>query len=208
MAPKPASRLKVKLATRNALAREIVACTLCAEHLPLGPRPVVSFQRNSKVLIVGQAPGTRVHETGIPWNDPSGERLRAWLGVDAESFYDARNFAIVPMGFCYPGRAGSGDAPPRPECAQTWMQRVRDYFGELRLTLLIGSYAQAWYLGDRRAKTLTATVQRWRDYAPEFFVLPHPSPRNNIWLKKNPWFERETLPALRRATTRALQFSR
>ncbi len=194
----------IRLGGRSALIREIRDCTRCAAELPLGPRPVLSFVRDSKVLLVGQAPGTRVHASGVPWNDPSGERLRAWLGVEVERFYDPRAFAIVPMGFCYPGRAGSGDAPPRPECAEAWMERVRAYLRSVELTLLIGSYAQAWFLGERRRPTLTETVRAWREYAPEFFVLPHPSPRNNLWLRKNPWFEAEVLPVLRDRISRLI----
>ncbi len=186
------------------MARDIRACTLCAEHLPLGPRPVVSFQKRSRVLIVGQAPGTRVHATGLPWNDPSGVRLREWMGIDATDFYDARRIAIVPMGFCYPGRAARGDAPPRPECAATWMDSVRQYLSHVQLTLLVGQYAQAHFLEDKRKRTLTETVRAWRTYMPAYFVLPHPSPRNNLWLRRNPWFTRDTVPALRRAVARAL----
>lgn len=149
-------------------------------------------------MIVGQAPGTRVHETGIPWNDPSGDRLREWMTLGREAFYDESRFAIVPMGFCYPGRGRSGDLPPRPECAAAWRDPLHAALPGIELTLLIGQYAQAWYLGRRRRRTLTETVRAWRDYAPAYLPLPHPSPRNTAWLKRNDWFAAEVLPALRR----------
>ncbi len=147
-------------------------------------------------MVVGQAPGTRVHETGIPWNDPSGDRLRSWLGVSRDEFYDTRNFAIAPMGFCYPGRGKSGDNPPRPECAPLWMDRIINSLSKRRMTILIGQYALNYFLKNRKKKTLTETVRNWREYFPEYVVLPHPSPRNNIWLRKNGWFEREMVPEL------------
>lgn len=179
------------------------ACTLCAPHLPLGPRPVLSLEPDARVLIVGHAPGTRVHETGIPWNDPSGDRLRAWLDVDRDTFYDAHRFAIVPTGLCYPGRARGGDAPPRPECAPRWHPPLRAALPELRLTLLLGAHAQAYYLGPSRG-TLGDRVRAWRDLSPEWFPLPHPSPRNRRWLAQRPWFEDEIVPALRAAVAAAL----
>ena len=178
------------------LLKEIRACTICSEHLPLGPNPIVSFSTESKVLLVGQAPGPKVHETGIPWNDPSGDRLRDWLQVDRDQFYDTKYFAIAPMGFCYPGRGKSGDNPPRPECAPQWMDLIVDSLPNIEMTILIGQYSLKWFLGDRRKRTLTETVKNWREYFPEYVVLPHPSPRNNIWLKKNAWFERELVPEL------------
>jgi uracil-DNA glycosylase len=178
------------------LLKEIRACTVCAEHLPLGPRPIVSFSAESRIMLVGQAPGSRVHETGIAWNDPSGDRLRSWLDVSRDEFYNPRNFAITPMGFCYPGRAKSGDNPPRPECAPLWMDRIVKSLDQSRMTILIGQYALNRFLGDMKKKTLTETVRSWREYFPEFVVLPHPSPRNNIWLKKNEWFEAELVPEL------------
>jgi uracil-DNA glycosylase len=153
---------------------------------------------HAKVLIVGQAPGTRVHATGIPWNDPSGDRLRDWLAVDRETFYDERRFAIIPTGLCYPGRGRTGDLPPRPECAPLWHPRLRALLPRVELTLLIGQYAQAYYLGPRRRATLTETVHAWREYLPGFLPLPHPSPRNTRWLRVNPWFASEVLPELRR----------
>jgi uracil-DNA glycosylase len=149
------------------------------------------------VLIVGQAPGTRVHATGIPWNDPSGDRLRDWLDVDRERFYEAAEFAIIPTGLCYPGRGRSGDLPPRPECAPLWHPRLRAMLPNVELTLLVGQYAQAYYLGERRKPTLTETVRAWREYQPTFLPLPHPSPRNTRWLRVNSWFVRDVLPELR-----------
>jgi len=180
-----------------ALLREVRACRLCEEHLPLGPRPVLRADERARVLIVGQAPGTRVHATGIPWHDPSGDRLRDWLEVDREAFYDERRFAIIPAGLCYPGRGRSGDLPPRPECAPRWHPALRALLPRIELTLLVGQYAQAFYLGPRRQATLTATVHAWREYLPEFLPLPHPSPRNTRWLQVNPWFALEVLPGLR-----------
>lgn len=179
--------------------KEARACTVCAKHLPLGPRPVVRAHKKSRILLVGQAPGTRVHNTGIPWNDPSGDRLRKWLAIDSEVFYDESIFAIVPMGFCYPGRdARGGDAPPRPECAPLWHAQLRKYMPDIQLIILIGKYAQAYYLEDRVKKTLGDTVKAYREYGDGMMVLPHPSPRNTMWLKKNPWFEKQIVPELRR----------
>jgi uracil-DNA glycosylase len=181
------------------IVAEARACRVCAEHLPLGPRPVLRAAASARLMIVGQAPGTRVHETGVPWNDRSGERLRDWLRIPTEVFYDETRVAIVPMGFCYPGvDAKGGDRPPRPECAPLWHPPLRAALAKVELTLLVGMYAQARYLGSRRQKTLTATVQHWRDHLPAYLPLPHPSWRNTAWLKKNPWFETDLLPALRR----------
>jgi len=184
-------------ASLDTLLAEIRRCELCADHLPLGPKPVLRASKTSRLLIVGQAPGTRVHESGIPWDDASGERLRAWLNIDKKTFYDETQIAIIPMGFCYPGRGKSGDLPPRKECAETWMPTLQEQLSHISTTLLVGQYAIQYYLGKRRQKTLTQTVQNWQDYAPEFFPLPHPSPRNNIWLKRNPWFDEEVIPSLR-----------
>lgn len=188
------TRIAKRLAT---LLTEVRACRLCEAHLPLGPRPVLRADHRARLLIVGQAPGTRVHATGIPWNDPSGDRLRAWLGVDRDAFYDATRIAIIPTGLCYPGRGRSGDLPPRPECAPRWHPQLRALLPDIGLTLLVGQYAQRYYLGARRKSTLTATVQAWREYLPEFLPLPHPSPRNTHWLQVHAWFEREVLPELR-----------
>ena len=175
---------------------EALHCTLCKSHLPHGPRPVFQVHPNARILIAGQAPGIRVHETGIPFNDPSGERLRAWMGVSRETFYNPEKIAILPMGFCYPGTGKSGDLPPRKECATTWRDALLALMPNIQLTLAIGQYAQAWHLGNSAKHNLTETVKSWGDYAPNIIPLPHPSPRNNIWLKKNPWFEEELLPLL------------
>jgi uracil-DNA glycosylase len=179
------------------LLREIRACRLCEAQLPLGPNPVLRASAGARLLIVGQAPGTRVHASGIPWDDASGRRLREWLHLDAVTFYDEQRVAIVPMGFCYPGKAGSGDAPPRPECRATWHPRLMPLMPKVGLTLLIGQYAQAYFLGARRKPSLGETVRAWRDYLPAHLPLPHPSPRNVAWFKANPWFEAEVLPVLR-----------
>jgi uracil-DNA glycosylase len=173
------------------------ACTLCAD-LPLGPRPVIRGSNTSRLLIVSQAPGTKVHMTGLSFNDRSGDRLRDWLGVDRDTFYNERRIAIMPMGLCYPGRnPKGGDLPPRTECAPLWQPRIRPLFKRVELTLLIGSYAVNYYLKDRRKKTLSDTVAAWREYLPELLPLPHPSWRNTGWLKANPWFEDELVPVLR-----------
>ena len=181
------------------LRAEIKACRRCEDDLPLGARPVLRASVTARLLIIGQAPGTRVHETGIPWNDPSGDKLRDWLALDKETFYDAAQIAIVPMGFCYPGRlARGGDVPPRPECAEAWHAALLDELPEIRLTLLVGAYAQARYLGARRGKTLGETVACWRDFLPGYLPLPHPSWRTTAWLRKHPHFEAELLPEARR----------
>ncbi len=180
------------------LLAEVRACRVCAAALPHAPRPVLRAQVSARVLIVGQAPGNLVHQTGIPWNDPSGDRLRHWLAVDRDVFYDERRIAIVPMGFCYPGTEKGADLPPRPECAPLWHERLLAQLPAIELTLLIGGYAQARYLGRRRGKSLTETVRSWRDHLSDgYLALPHPSWRNTAWLKKNPWFEAELLPDLR-----------
>lgn len=181
------------------LLDEIRACRVCAQHLPLGPRPVLRARASARLLIVGQAPGTRVHASGVPWDDRSGDRLRQWLGVDADTFYDDRRIAIMPMGFCFPGiDPGGGDNPPRPECAPLWHDRVLEHLPRLELVLLIGTYAQKRYLGVQRQNSMTATVMAWRDYLPGRLPLPHPSWRNTAWLKRHPWFEAELVPELRR----------
>lgn len=180
------------------LLAEVRACTQCAAALPLGPRPVLRAGASARILIVGQAPGTRVHASGVPWDDPSGVRLRRWLDVSPEAFYDTTKFAIIPMGFCYPGRhARGGDRPPRPECAPLWHRRLLALLPEIELTVLIGSYAQRYYLGDRAHRALTDTVRHWREYGPTYLPTPHPSPRNTLWLKRNSWFEAEVVPHLR-----------
>ena len=179
------------------LLAEIRACQLCAGQLPLGARPVLQASPSARILIAGQAPGRKVHETGIPFDDASGDRLRAWLGIDRATFYDAGQVAILPMGFCYPGTGRSGDLPPRPECAVAWREKVLKRLRKVELTLLVGQYALDWHLGERGQGSLTETVRAWRDYAPGLLPLPHPSPRNQLWLKRNPWFEAEVLPELR-----------
>ena len=183
----------------EALKKEITACRTCEPFLEAGCRPVVAFSKSSKVIIIGQAPGRRVHRSGIPWDDKSGENLRSWLGVDRDTFYDPDIFAIVPMGFCYPGTGKSGDLPPRKECAPQWHSRILEGLQEVQLKLLIGQYAQRQYLGEQRKKNLTETVRHFEDYLPQYFPLPHPSPRNNIWKRKNPWFEAELLPILKQS---------
>lgn len=182
----------------EALKKEIAACRICEPFLEAGCRPVVSFSEKSKVVIIGQAPGRRVHESGIPWDDKSGENLRAWLGVDKDTFYNPDIFAIVPMGFCYPGTGKSGDLPPRKECAPQWHRRILEGLKEIQLRLLIGQYAQRQYLGKKSKKNLTETVRSFQDYLPQNLPLPHPSPRNNIWKRKNPWFETDLLPLLQK----------
>jgi uracil-DNA glycosylase len=185
-------------ALENAIAAAR-ACTICARELPLGPRPVLLVRSTSRLLIVGQAPGTRVHETGLPFNDRSGDRLRDWLGIDRDTFYGHPHLGIMPVGLCYPGvDANGGDKPPMKVCAPTWHPRIRPLLTEVKLTLLVGSYAQAFYLGTRRRGSMTETIAAWRDYLPEFLPLPHPSWRNTAWLRRNPWFDRDVLPQLRR----------
>ncbi len=181
------------------LIDEVRRCTLCADHLPLGPRPVFQLHEAARILIAGQAPGRRVHETGIPFNDPSGDRLRGWLGMARETFYDPRQVAILPMGLCFPGTGRSGDLPPRPECAPAWRSALLAHLKNLKLTLVVGQYAVAYHLAgnSKRSAPLTTTVQAWRETWPDIVPLPHPSPRNNLWLRRNPWFEEELVPALR-----------
>lgn len=180
----------------DTLWRDIHNCTACRAHLPLPPRPVLQASPNSRILIAAQAPGIRAHESVTPFDDPSGDRLRQWLGVTRECFYNSEYFALVPMGFCYPGTGKSGDFPPRPECAPMWREPLLHQLKQTQLTLVIGQYAQAWHLPNT-GKTLTERVLRWREWWPDVLPLPHPSGRNNRWLAKNPWFEEEVLPALR-----------
>lgn len=179
------------------LLQDIQQCTICKPYLDLGPRPVVSAHPDSKIVIIGQAPGTKVHASGIPWDDASGKQLRKWLNVRVEDFYDTKKFAIIPMGFCYPGKGKTGDLPPRPECAPQWHQSLFDELKKVELIILIGMYAQKYYLGKNVKKTLTETVRNYNEYLPKYLPLPHPSPRNRFWLTKNPWFEVEVLPELR-----------
>ena len=192
----------------DGLLREIRACRICEASLPLGPRPVLQAGRGARILIASQAPGARVHGTGIPWNDASGRRLREWLQMDDATFYDPQRVAIVPMAFCYPGKAGSGDAPPRPECRATWHPRLLPLLPNIELTLLIGNHAQAHFLGRTRKATSGETVRAWRDYLPRYLPLPHPSPRNVAWFLRNPWFEGEVLPMLRKRVRALLALSR
>lgn len=182
----------------SALSREARACRSCEKQLPQAPNPIFRVGKRARLLIVGQAPGRRVHETGIPWNDPSGEVLRDWLALEREAFYDTSRIAIVPVGLCYPGTVEGADLPPCRECAPLWQPRFRAALPDIRLTLLVGSHAQAFYLGKRRKETVGTTVRAYREYLPEFFPLPHPSWRNIGWLERNPWFAKNVLPALRR----------
>ncbi len=186
------------------LLEEIAKCNVCSAFLTLGPRPVLQAHPQSKIVIIGQAPGLVVHKSGVPWEDKSGDTLRNWLGIDKNTFYDAASVALLPMGFCYPGKGKSGDLPPRPECAPLWHRHVLEKMKSVQLTLLIGQYAQGSYLADRKEKTLTETVRNYKHYLPEHFVLPHPSPRNNIWQAKNTWFKEEVLPDLQQLIKEAL----
>ena len=182
----------------EALLHNIRQCQICKQYLPLGPRPVATVHPESKIVIIGQAPGTKVHASGIPWDDASGKQLRKWLNVSEEEFYDETKFAIVPMGFCYPGKGKSGDLPPRPECAPQWHQPLFNEMNHVELVILIGMYAQTYYLKNKAKRTLTETVANYKNYLPTYFPLPHPSPRNRFWLTKNPWFDKEVLPELKK----------
>ncbi|MEC5409909.1 uracil-DNA glycosylase family protein [Paraburkholderia sp. MPAMCS5] len=187
---------KYSCSSLDTLLTDVRACRACVPHLPLGPRPIVRAGAEARILVVGQAPGARVHASGIPWDDASGDRLRHWLGIDATTFHDESQFAIIPMGFCYPGRGNGGDKPPRRECAQLWLDSLLEKLPKIQLTLLIGQYAQQHFLGTRRKSSLTETVRAWKEYAPAFVPLPHPSPRNQPWFQRHPWFESEVLPML------------
>jgi uracil-DNA glycosylase len=198
------SSLPSNRATDKLLA-EVRACKLCEMFLPEGPRPVLQVHSAARILISGQAPGSKVHQTGVPFDDPSGDRLRDWMGIDKSTFYDATRIAILPMGFCYPGTGKSGDLPPRPECAATWRAKLLARMPDIQLMLVIGQYAQAWHLNDSTKENLTDTVAAWRDYWPKLLPLPHPSPRNNIWLKRNSWFEEDVLPILKKRVQKILR---
>jgi uracil-DNA glycosylase len=191
-------------ATQN-LLREVRACTLCAAHLPLGPRPVLQAHARARILVVGQAPGRLAHGTGLPFSDPSGDRLRAWMGIDKETFYDPLCVALLPMGFCYPGTGDSGDLAPRSECAHVWRAPLLATMPDIRLTLVMGQYALAWHLHQSRSSSLERTVRAWRSYGPAVLPMPHPSPRNNLWLRRNAWFEREVIPWLQQRVRQVLQ---
>ncbi|HAS6307873.1 TPA: uracil-DNA glycosylase family protein [Vibrio vulnificus] len=189
------------------LLTQIRACQVCASALPLGANPVVQAHSEAKILIIGQAPGTKVHHTSIPWNDASGNRLRAWLDIEKQTFYNPKQIAIMPMGFCYPGQGQSGDLPPRKECAPLWHEALLKHLPNIELTLLIGQYAQNRYLSNK-PKTLTETVLNWQAWLPDYLPLPHPSPRNTLWLRKNPWFEEQTVPYLRQQVHQRLSLSK
>ncbi len=176
------------------LLRDISNCKICESYLENGCRPVLSASVNSKIIVIGQAPGSVVHRTGIPWDDKSGDNLRKWMGIDAQTFYDKERIALIPMGFCYPGKGKTGDLPPRKECAPEWHKKLMDSIKNPELIVLVGKYAQDYYLGADKMKNLTETVRNFKSYLPQYFVLPHPSPRNNIWKAKHEWFEREVIP--------------
>lgn len=178
------------------LLSEIRNCTVCKDSLPNIPKPIIQAGSLSKIVIIGQAPGQKAQDSGIPWDDASGNNLREWLGVDKQTFYDEKIFTLIPMGFCFPGTGKSGDLPPRPECAPLWHQHVLKRMTESKLTLLIGQYAQNYYLGNSCKRTLTETVKHHKEYLPKYLPLPHPSPRNNIWQKKNSWFKEKVIPML------------
>ena len=186
------------------LLSEISGCEVCKAHLPLGPRPIVVANPDSKIVIIGQAPGIKVHKIGVPWDDPSGKQLRKWLGVTDAVFYDESKIALIPMGFCYPGKGKSGDLPPRTECAPLWHAPILDKMPNLELVVLIGMYAQKYYLKNAAKKTLTETVAAYKTYLPNYLPLPHPSPRNRFWLTKNPWFEKSVVPELRKRVVELL----
>ena len=186
------------------LINEITACTVCKNFLPYSPRPIFSVSKDSKILIIGQAPGQKVHDSGVPWDDQSGNELRRWLGIDKEHFYDTKLFGLMPMGFCYPGKSATGDLPPRPECAPLWHNQLLANMKSVKLILLIGQYSQKFYLGDKLRPTLTENVKNYREFLPKYLPLVHPSPRNKIWQKKNPWFELEVVPQLRKIVKKNL----
>ena len=189
------------------LLSEIRSCQVCKSHLPLGPRPVVTAHPNAKIVIIGQAPGTKVHQTGVPWDDPSGRQLRKWLNILDSVFYDESKIALVPMGFCYPGRGKGGDLPPRPECAPLWHNALLSCMPSLELIILIGTYSQDYYLGKTAKGTLTETVKSYQEFLPKYFPLPHPSPRNRFWQSKNPWFGQDVIPVLQERVARILDLN-
>lgn len=191
------------LSSRIPLLQQVRSCTICAEHLPLGPRPVLQFHPSARILIASQAPGRKVHASGIPFEDASGDRLREWMGIGRDVFYDETRVAILPMGFCYPGKAKSGDLPPRKECAPAWREPLMQQLTQLELVLVIGAYAQAWHLPMARG-SLTERVRNWQAFGPGLMPLPHPSPLNNLWLSRHPWFEAEVVPALRQRVAAVL----
>ncbi|MEM9622736.1 MAG: uracil-DNA glycosylase family protein [Pseudomonadota bacterium] len=202
----PESRGSASGQTRQfvTLVEDIRACTLCAEHLPLGPRPVLQVDPAARILVVGQAPGTAVHRSGVPFDDPSGDRLRLWMGIGKTEFYNPAKIALIPMGFCYPGKGKGGDLPPRPECAEKWRQRLLDHMQQVELTLVIGRYAIDWHLQPGKGKTLRDVVADWHRYWPSHLPLPHPSPRNTRWLRNNPWVESELIPNLQKQVARLM----
>ena len=186
----------------ESLLKEVRACTLCKNLLPKEPRPIIQCSESAKILIVGQAPGIRAHDSGMPFNDPSGDRLRRWMGIDRETFYEPSKIALLPMGFCYPGTGPTGDFPPRPECAATWREKLLNQLPHIELTLVIGQYAHKWHINNTEG--LTETVRSFEDYLPTIFPLPHPSPRNNMFLKKHPWFEEDVIPRLKKRVAEIL----
>ena len=189
----------------ESLLAEVRACRICEAFLPQGPRPVLQLHPDARILVVGQAPGRKVHQTGIPFNDASGDRLRAWMGIDRATFYDATRIALVPMGFCYPGRGKAGDLPPRVECAAAWRSKLLARLPRIEMILAVGQYALAWHLGDAPRSSVTESVMAWRECWPRVVPAPHPSPRNNMWLRRNPWFETELVPALRERVQELLE---
>lgn len=201
---KPTSAMTIPITFVKTL-EEVRACTLCSPHLPLEPRPIFQLNPAATIFIAGQAPGKKAHESGIPFNDPSGERLRNWMGIDRDTFYDDKRIAILPMGLCFPGTAAGGDLPPRPECAREWRQRLLDSLPNIRLTLVIGRYALDWHAQTGKKQSVTDIVKNWQERWPEMLPLPHPSPRNQRWLRNNPWFEQEVIPALREGIAQLIQ---
>ncbi len=194
------------MAPLKKMLTEIWACNICEEQLPQGARPVLQFHPKARILIAGQAPGRKVHDSGVPFDDASGDRLREWMGVTREVFYDSEKIAILPMGFCYPGSKASGDLPPRPECAVAWREKLLGHLEHLEVTLVLGRYAQGYHINTTNVK-VTETVRAWPTYWPTVIPLPHPTPRNNIWIRRNPWFEAELVPALRKRVTEVLRES-